>query len=65
MEKSKNDIETKTGEKVFFQEDWGKTWARLYLEKNEGKMTDELKKWAVEKMTIFYRLLQPKLDKLK
>jgi len=65
MEKAKNEIEKATGEKVIFQEDWGRTWARLYLEKNEGKMTDELKKWAVEKMTILYKLLQPKLDKLK
>jgi len=65
MEKSKNEIETKIGEKVIFQEDWGKTWARLYIEKNEGKMTNELKEWAVEKMAILYHLLQPKLDKLK
>jgi len=28
-------------------------------------MTEELKKWAVEKMKIFYKLLQPKLEKLK
>ncbi len=65
IEKSKNDIEKETGEKVTIQEDWGKTWARLYIEKNEGKMTDELKKWAIDKMVIFYRLLQPKLKKLK
>jgi len=65
MEKSKNDIEKETGEKVIIQEDWGKNWARLYLEKNEGKMTDELRKWAIEKMAILYKLLQPKLEKLK
>ena len=65
MEKSKNEIEKETGEKVIIQEDWGKTWARLYIEKGEGKMTEELKKWAIEKMKILYKLLQPKLDKLK
>ncbi len=64
IKKSQNEIEKKTGEKVIYQEDWGKTWARLYLEKNEGKMTDELKKWAIDKMIIFYELLQPKLEKL-
>lgn len=65
MEKLKSDIEKETGEKVTFQEDWGKTWARLYIEKNEGKLTDELKEWAIEKMAILYRLLQPKLEKLR
>jgi len=64
MEKSKDVIEQGTGEKVTFQENWGKVWSRLYLEKDEGRMTEELKKWAVEKMTILYKLLQPKLEKL-
>jgi hypothetical protein len=65
MEKLKPDIERETGETVSFQEDWGKAWARLYIEKNEGKITNELKTWAFEKMLILYKLLQPKLDKLK
>lgn len=65
MEKLKNEIEKETGEKVIIQEDWGKTRARLYIEKNEGKMTDELKKWAIEKMAILHKLLQPKLEKLE
>jgi len=63
--KFKDEIEKETGEKVIIEEDWGKTWARLYIEKNEGKMTEELKKWAVEKMVIFYNILHPRLDKLK
>jgi hypothetical protein len=46
IEKLKDEIEKETGEKVIIQEDWGKTWARLYIEKDEGEMTDELKKWA-------------------
>lgn len=65
MEKLKDKIEQEAGENVVLQQDWGKKWSKLYLEKNEGKMTDELKKWAVEKMTILYNLLQPELDKLK
>ncbi len=65
MDKSKDRIEKETGEKVIFQEDWGKALARLYVEKNEGKMTDELKKWAVKNMIILYGLLQPELDTLK
>lgn len=65
MEKLKDGIEKETGEKVVFQENFCKAWSRLYLEKNEGKMTDELKTWAIEKMARLYKLLQPKLDKLK
>jgi hypothetical protein len=65
IESSKNDIEQATNEKVIIQKDWGKSWCRLYIEKNEGRMTEELKEWAVEKMKIFYDLLHPKLEKLK
>lgn len=64
IEKSKKEIEKETGEKVVFQEDWGRSWARLYMERIEGKMTDELKEWAIEKMLILHRLLQPVLDTL-
>lgn len=58
-------IEKTTGEKVIVQKDWGTRWSRMYLEKNEGKMTDELKSWAVQKMEIFYKTLKPELDKFK
>lgn len=65
MRDLKDRIESESKEKVVFLEEWGKRWARLYIEKNEGRITDELKTWAVEKMTILYRLLQPELDKLR
>jgi hypothetical protein len=37
------------------------------LKKEPNFLTDngELKKWVIEKMKILYKLLQPKLDKLK
>ena len=35
------------------------------LEKQEGKMTDDLKEWAVETMVKLIQLLQPELDKIK
>jgi len=47
------------------QQDWGKTWARLYIEKQQGKITDDLRDWAVEKMYILIQILQPELDKAK
>jgi len=52
-------------EEVVIQQDWGKAWARLYVEKQQGKITDELKDWAVEKMLILIQVLQPELDKIK
>jgi hypothetical protein len=64
MEKFKQEIEKETGENIVFQKDWGKTWARLYIERNEGNMTPELENWAIEKMVILRRLLQPELDKI-
>ena len=65
IEKYKDEIEKQTQSKVIFTAAWGKdnAWTGLWIESNEGKMTNELKEWAVEKMTILYKLLQPKLDK--
>lgn len=65
LERFKSEIEQKTGETVVFQRDWNRFWSRLYIEKQEGSMTEELKQWAVEKMEILYKLLQPRLDMLK
>ena len=65
MEDLRTEIEKETGEKVIFQKDWGSVWARLYIEKNEGRMTPELEEWALGKMLILYKLLQPKLEKMK
>lgn len=65
FEPLKEDIEKVTGEKAIFQENWGSHWSRLYIEKKEGEMTEELKKWAVEKMTLLYNFLQPKIESMK
>jgi hypothetical protein len=58
-------LEQRTGERVIIQKDWGKYWSRIYIENNDGSMSEELKRWAVEKMKIFYDTLQPELDKIK
>ncbi len=60
--KSKDSLEQVLGETVIIQPDWGKTWARLYIEKQEGKMTDDLRNWAVEKMEQMINILQPVLE---
>jgi hypothetical protein len=64
LEKSKDEIEKALGEKVIFQPNWGKVVARLYIQKNEGRMTEELKRWAIEKMVNLYNILQPKLKQI-
>ncbi len=65
IEKLKLKLEQALGEKVVFLKDWGKIWARLYIEKKEGQMTDELGDWAVAKMKILIETLQPELDKIR
>jgi hypothetical protein len=64
LEESKDEIEKALGEKVTFQPNWGKVVGRLYVQKNEGRMTEELKQWAIEKMIILYNTLQPKLTQI-
>jgi hypothetical protein len=61
----RDEIEKETGEKVVLQEDWGPKWSRMYMAKNEGKMTEELKTWAVEKMVLLHKITEPKLDRIK
>ena len=61
----KNRLEKEIGEPVVVQKEWGKAWARMYVEKEQGKMSDDLKEWAAEKMHTLIKVLQPELDKLK
>jgi len=61
----KDKLEKALNETMVVQQDWGKTWARLYIEKQQGKITDDLRDWAVEKMQILIRILQPELNKTK
>lgn len=62
---AKSALEAALGEKVVIQKDWGKVWARILVEKQEGKFTDQLRDWAVEKMYAMITVLQPEIDKLK
>lgn len=65
IEQLKDVIEKNLVEKVTFQKEWGKAWARLFVEKQEGKITEELKVWAVDMMVKLINLLQPELDNIK
>jgi hypothetical protein len=57
-------LEQKTNENILVQKNFGKTWARIYIERNDGTISEELKSWAVENMKIFYDVLQPELEKM-
>lgn len=57
-------LELEIGEKLTFQEQWGSKWSRIYVIRNEGKMTEELKKWAVDTMIKFYKVFKPRLDSI-
>lgn len=62
FEKYKEIIEEKTGEAVTIQKNFGTKWTRMYIEKTESKITQELKTWAVEKMTIIYEIIKPEIE---
>jgi len=64
FEKYKGMIEEKTGEVVTIQKNFGTRWTRLYIEKTESKITQELKIWAVEKMKIFYEIIKSEFDSI-
>jgi len=61
----KEQTEKVLNEMVVLQPDWGKTWARLHVEKQQGRITDDLREWAVEKMCLLIQCLQPELDKAR
>jgi hypothetical protein len=39
----KDRLEAESREPVVIQKEWGQTWARMYVEKQQGKITDDLK----------------------
>lgn len=57
-------LEAEIGEQLLFQEQWGSKWSRIYTIRNEGKMTDELKDWAITTMIKFYKAFKPRLDNI-
>lgn len=64
VEKQKDHLEKALQEKIKIQKEWGRNWSRIYIEKNEGQFTNELKEWAVEKMAIMINTLQPAFDEM-
>ena len=62
FKKQEDVLKEELDEDIQFQFPWGKRWARMYVIKDEGEMTEELKDWAVKTMVNFYNVLKPKLD---
>ncbi len=58
-------LEKALHESIKVQNEWGKNWSRLYIEKSEGQFTTNLKEWAVEKMEILINILQPVLEEIQ
>jgi len=47
------------------QEEWRQKWSRLYMEYPHGEITEEMKTWALDKMEVFIKILQPEINKIK
>jgi hypothetical protein len=65
LDKAIAELKMTLGEGVIVQEDWRTVRSRVYIEKDEGRLTDELRQWAVDTMVTFYQVFQPELEKLK
>jgi len=61
----KESVEKRTNEKLIIQVNWGQKWSRLYMEYPSGEITEDLKFWAVDKMEVLIKILQPEIDKIK
>jgi hypothetical protein len=64
LQKKEEQLKEQLGSELVFEKEWGKNSSRVYLEYPSGKMTEELKKWAIENMLKFYKTFQPLLDKM-
>ena len=62
FKKQEDALKKELDEDIQFQFPWGKRWARLYVIKEGGEMTEKLKDWAVKTMVNFYNVVKPKLD---
>lgn len=47
-----------------YQLDWGKSGCRIFIERNEGKASEELKEWAVDTMYKMYSHFNPIIEQI-
>jgi hypothetical protein len=60
----REELEQALGETVHVASPWGTRWARIYVERSECEMDDDLAEWAVGKMLVMMATMQPILDGL-
>jgi len=60
----RNELDEDLNEQLHFEKEWGKIGSRIFMEYTPGKMTDELKKWAVNNMIKFIQNFKPLLEKM-
>jgi len=58
-------LEVELGQKPVIQKEWGKKWSRIYIHQPEGRMTEELKQWAADKMMKLITLCLPEIEKMQ
>ncbi|UOE74704.1 hypothetical protein [Parageobacillus thermoglucosidasius] len=66
VEKLKASLQTtlndKLNEEVIFKTDWNsKKWAKIFFLNTSGVIDEQLEKWAIDKMKIFYEILKNEL----
>jgi len=59
------ELEKKLNCKLTIFEDWGPRWMRIRCALNQNHIDDNLKQFAVEKMVLMYKFLQPLIVKHK
>lgn len=62
FEGQRKELETALGVSLKFECPWGKRWARIFVVKMEGHITDEIRRWAVDTMARFFDVFKPRLD---
>jgi hypothetical protein len=62
LEKSKEYLESKMGEKINYEHQWGERWSRLYVVNESVDDVQKLDDWVINTTKKFYKYIKPKLD---
>ena len=62
--KYKDELERATNEEIIGEINWLSRWSRIYVRKLQGNINEELINWGIEKMIIFIKILNEKLNNM-
>jgi hypothetical protein len=51
-----------SSEEIIFDDEWGKNWTQIYVEREISGLSDEGVEWASGTMVKLHRILKPILD---